>query len=311
MVLGVFDPSDAGAQPRGKQVRDPKSIWYTRTTGVWQWVWLEPVADVHVESIRLDPDPRAGSIEVAVGAPRATPATRLEAEVSVQGRVIAKANGPSSGPLRIDVPDPHLWSPTDPYLYDLEVRLVRGPVVEDRVRSYFGMRTVEVGKDERGVPRLLLNGAPLFQMGVLDQGFWPDGIYTAPTDAALRSDIDLVKSLGFNMIRKHVKVEPERWYAWCDRLGVIVWQDMPSGFVEGADGGRIESVPVERAQFRDELIRLIETRRNHPSIAMWVVFNEGWGQHQTPELVQLVKALDRRRLVSDATGSTDENRGAR
>jgi hypothetical protein len=146
-------------------------------------------------------------------------------------------------------------------------------------------------------------------MGVLDQGFWPDGIYTAPTDEALRSDIDLVKSLGFNMIRKHVKVEPERWYAWCDRLGVIVWQDMPSGFVEGADGNRIESVPRERAQFRDELVRLIETRRNHPSIAMWVVFNEGWGQHQTPELVQLVKTLDKKRLVSNASGWTDEKCG--
>jgi hypothetical protein len=171
------------------------------------------------------------------------------------------------------------------------------------------MRTFEVAKDEHGVPRIFLNGAPLFEMGVLDQGFWPDGIYTAPTDEALRSDIELVKRLGFNLIRKHVKVEPDRWYDWCDRLGVIVWQDMPSGFVEGSDGKMVQPGPVERAQFRDELRRMIETRRNHPSIAMWVVFNEGWGQHQTPELVQLAKALDHRRLVSNASGWTDERCG--
>jgi hypothetical protein len=309
IVLGVFDPSDGGGQPRGKQVREPKGIWYTPSTGVWQTVWLEPVTNVHVESIRLDPDPKAKRLEIAVDAPRATPEIRVEADVSVQGRVIASGIGRSAQPLSIEIPDLHLWSPSDPFLYDLEVRLLRGPVLEDRVRSTFGMRTFEVAKDEHGVPRLFLNGAPLFEMGVLDQGFWPEGIYTAPTDEALRSDIELVKRLGFNLIRKHVKVEPDRWYDWCDRLGVIVWQDMPSGFVEGPDGKMVQPGPQERAQFRDELRRMIETRRNHPSIAMWIVFNEGWGQHQTPELVQVVKALDRRRLVSDASGWTDERCG--
>ena len=309
LVLGVFDPSDGGGQPRGKQVREPKGIWYTPTTGVWQTVWIEPVSNVHLESIRVDPDPKTRRLEIAVDAPRATPEIRVEADVSIQGRVIASGSGRSAEPFSIEIPDPHLWSPSDPFLYDLEVRLVRGPVLEDRVRSTFGMRTFEVAKDEHGVPRLFLNGAPLFQMGVLDQGFWPEGIYTAPTDEALRSDIELVKRLGFNLIRKHVKVEPDRWYDWCDRLGVIVWQDMPSGFVEGPDGKAVPPGPLERAQFRDELRRMIETRRNHPSIAMWIVFNEGWGQHQTPELVQLVKALDRHRLVSDASGWTDERCG--
>lgn len=309
LVVGVFDPSDGGDQPRGKQVRDPKSIWYTPTTGIWQTVWLEPVSNVHVESLRLDPDPRTQSLEIGVDAAHVTPEIHVEAEILSAGAVVARGKGSSAASLRIGIPDPHLWSPSDPFLYDLEVRLVRGAVIEDRVRSSFGMRTIEVGQDEHGANRLLLNGAPLFEMGVLDQGFWPDGIYTAPTDEALRSDIELVKRLGFNMIRKHVKVEPDRWYDWCDRLGVLVWQDMPSGFREDAGGKPVELGPAARTQFREELARLIATHRNHPSIVLWVVFNEGWGQHQTEDLVQFVKGLDRKRLVSNASGWTDEKCG--
>jgi hypothetical protein len=308
IVLGVFDPGGAGDQPRGKQARKPEGIWYTPTTGVWQTVWLEPVSTVHVDSLRLDPDPRARRLAISVDAPRATPDVWVEAQVSAEGREIARARGRPTEALSIAVPEPRLWSPSDPFLYDVEVRLVRGAVVLDRVRGNFGMRTIEVAKDGRGVPRLFLNGAPLFQIGVLDQGFWPDGIYTAPSDEALRSDIELVKRLGFNLIRKHVKVEPERWYSWCDRLGVLVWQDMPSGFREGAAEGA-EQGPEVRAQFRDELARMIEAHRNHPSIAMWVVFNEGWGQHQTRELAQFVKGLDPSRLVSNASGWTDERCG--
>lgn len=309
IVLGVFDPSDAGEQPRGKQVRDPKGIWYTPTTGVWQTVWIEPVGLVHVESLRVDPDPRSEAVEVVVDAPRASPEERVEIDVLDSGRVLATGRGRSSERIRIALPGARRWSPDDPFLYDLEVRLVRGPVLEDTVRSYFGMRTIEVLKDERGVPRLALNGSPLFEIGVLDQGFWPDGIYTAPTDEALKSDIELAKRLGFNLIRKHVKVEPERWYAWADRLGILVWQDMPSGFREDAQGKRIELRPDSPAQFRDELKRLVESRRGHPSIVLWVVFNEGWGQHATAESVRFVKALDRSRLVTGASGWTDDGSG--
>lgn len=308
IVLGVFDPTGGGDQPRGKQVDHPQGIWYTPSTGVWQTVWLEPVSTAHVESLRLEPDPRAGRLELSVDAPRATPDVRLEATVSSRGREIASAGGPVTGPITVPVPDPRLWSTSDPFLYDVEVRLVRGQVLLDRVRSRFGMRTVDVAQDEQGVPRLRLNGEPLFQMGVLDQGFWPDGLYTAPSDEASRSDIELVKKLGFNMIRKHVKVEPERWYAWCDELGVLVWQDMPSGFRETAgDGG--EMSPAARAQFRVELARMIQSRRNHPSIVLWVVFNEGWGQHQTREITQLARTLDTSRPVSNASGWTDERWG--
>jgi beta-galactosidase/beta-glucuronidase len=309
IVLGVYDPSDAGEQPRGKQVREPKGIWYTSTTGVWQTVWLEPVGVVHVDGVHIDPDPHTDGVELVVDAPRATPEDHVEIDVLEGTRVLASGKGRSNDRIRIQIPSVRRWSPDDPFLYDLEVRLVRGPVLEDTVRSYFGMRTIEVLKDEKGVPRLALNGKPLFMIGVLDQGFWPDGIYTAPTDEALRSDIELVKKLGFNLIRKHVKVEPERWYWWADRLGMLVWQDMPSGFREDAKGDRIELRPDSPAQFRDELKRLLESRRGHPSIVQWIVFNEGWGQHATSDAVHFVKGLDRTRLVTGASGWTDDGSG--
>src|SRR6185436_5370641 len=216
--------------------------------------------------------------------------------VRESGREVARAGGNDIGslsPTTITLPAVHKWSPSDPFLYTLHVSLNSG----DEVGSYFGMRSVAVRADAKGVRRLCLNGKPLFQLGLLDQGWWPDGLYTAPTDAALRSDIDATLALGFNVARKHVKVEPERWYAWCDRLGLLVWQDMPSGNNE---------TPAARAEFADELRRIVDALSNHPSIVMWVPFNEGWGQHETEQYVQSLKQRDPSRLVNNASGWTDK-----
>jgi hypothetical protein len=201
--------------------------------------------------------------------------------------------------VSLAVPDPKLWSPESPHLYGLRIHLLRGGEKVDTVESYFGMRTLEVRAEGEGA-RILLNGKPYFQVGPLDQGYWPDGIYTAPTDEALRWDLEVTKELGFNMSRKHVKVEPARWYYWADRLGVLVWQDMPSAN---------NTTSGSQTQFEGELRRMVESFRNHPSIIMWVVFNEGWGQFDTERLTEMVKRIDPHRLVSNASGWTDKNVG--
>jgi hypothetical protein len=206
------------------------------------------------------------------------------------------------------VPDAKKWSPESPHLYGLSVS-VSGMLRSsgtDAVESYFAMRKCEIKKDDNGVSRLFLNGKPYFQVGPLDQGFWPDGLYTAPTDDALKYDIEMTKKLGFNMIRKHVKVEPERWYYWCDKLGVLVWQDMPSGDKSVAPGkGEIKRGEESARQYELELTRMIEGRRNHPCVVMWVPFNEGWGQYDTKRIVEMVKKLDPSRLVNCASGWND------
>ena len=223
---------------------------------------------------------------------------------------VAQATGAGGQPLTLHLKSPRLWSPAQPFLYSLKVELKRGGRVTDQVSSYFGMRKISVGPDAHGVTRLLLNNRPLFQLGVLDQGFWPDGLYTAPSDAALRSDLVALKRLGFNMVRKHVKVEPDRWYYWADKLGLLVWQDMPSGdeFSEqgAADIARTEG---STAQFERELTQLIRLHQNHPSVVMWVLFNEGWGQSDTARLTALVRKLDPARLVDSASGWNDRGVG--
>lgn len=304
LVVGVHDPTDAGGQPRGKQVREPEGIWYTPSTGIWQTVWLEPVPDARIRGLELATDFETRrlwirTVHIPDAASRGV-AHVLEAVAYADGKEVARASGRAGAELVLEIPGARPWSPWDPFLHDLRLQLVREGRVVDTVYSYFGMRSIEVAKDESGIPRILLNGSPLFEVGVLDQGFWPDGICTAPSDAALRSDVELAKKLGFNLIRKHVKVEPDRWYTWCDRLGVLVWQDMPSGDNRTAD---------DRRQFGTELERLIQLRRNHPSIIAWVVFNEGWGQHDTARLVERVRELDPTRLVSNASGWTDESCG--
>jgi Glycosyl hydrolases family 2/Glycosyl hydrolases family 2, sugar binding domain/Glycosyl hydrolases family 2, TIM barrel domain len=308
MMVAVDDPTDASTQPRGKQVRLPRSIWYTSTTGIWQTVWLEPVAADAIDSLRLEPDVDAGMLRIDVKTSGA--AAELRAEASDGSHVVARASGPASRTLELKVPRPRLWSPDSPFLYDLTLTLRVSGKTTDRVKSYFGMRRIALGKDARGRTRMLLNGQPQFEFGPLDQGFWPDGLYTAPTDEAVRFDIEQIKALGFNLARKHVKVEPERWYYWCDKLGLLLWQDMPSG--DRSIGQRAEDLQrtqVSAAEYRQELTRLVESHANHPSIVMWVPFNEGWGQFETSAIVDLVRGLDPLRLVDSASGWTDRSVG--
>ena len=300
ILVGVYDPSDAGDQPRGKQVRKPGGIWYTSCTGIWQTVWCEPVPASHIEDIRIASDLSHNTITVQASVPGAVAGDSLTVSLREGKKKVSRSSGLTSQTLVLPVAAPRLWSPESPFLYDLTITLSRSGKVLDEVSSYAGMRSVGIGRDERGIQRLLLNGKPYFQVGPLDQGFWPDGNYTAPTDVALRYDIEMTRKLGFNMTRKHVKVEPARWYYWADRLGLLVWQDMPS-----ANNTSHES----RTQFETELIRLVDTHRHFPSIVMWVVFNEGWGQYDTERLTSAVKSLDPGRLVNNASGWTDKNTG--
>jgi DUF1680 family protein len=271
LIVRVFDPTDKGRQPRGKQVLRPRGIWYTPVTGIWQTVWLEPVEPVSVESMVVTPDIDAECVKVTVKArgdwdkPPTIQVTALDGD-----KQVAAATGAPGEPIILPIKSPRLWSPDEPFLYGLEVA-----VGDDNVESYFGMRKTSIGKGEDGHVRLLLNNEFVFQIGLLDQGFWPDGIYTAPTDAALRYDIEATRAMGFNMARKHVKVEPERWYHWADKIGLLVWQDMPGGF---ATGKVPEGKKADHENFRRELGNVMEAFRFHPSIVAWIPYNEGWGQ---------------------------------
>ena len=337
IILSVWDPTDAGTQPRGKQVRKPGGIWYTAVTGIWQTVWLEPVNPVYVKSIRMTPDIDAGvlRVKVEVGGDVPDPG-QYNVNVTLVGnppqRVSETTGGRATGmavggigdELEVIIKEPKLWSPDQPHLYDLDVMLGKKESetqtqpgrrtvsfeVADRVRTYFAMRKISLGKDEDGILRLCLNNKPLFQYGPLDQGWWPDGLYTAPTDEALKYDIEVTKRLGMNMARKHVKVEPDRWYYWCDKLGLLVWQDMPSGdrYIGGRDPDIVRTEESAK-QFDTELTRVIQAFGNHPSIVMWVPFNEGWGQFDTPRVVDMIRKLDPTRLVNNASGWTDRRVG--
>jgi len=298
LTVEVFDPTDAGEQPHGKQVLKPGGIMYTPCSGIWQTVWLEPVPEARIESLQITPDLDGGTVRVKVNARFHGPieeAIRVVAVAWEAGKEVARVRGKPGEELTLPISNPHLWSPDDPFLYDLRIEMG-----QDALTSYFGMRKIAIAKDEAGINRLMLNGKFVFQVGPLDQGFWPDGIYTAPTDEALKFDVEITRKLGMNCTRKHVKVEPDRWYYWCDKLGLLVWQDMPAG-----GNGNAEA----RRQFEIELERLIEGRWTHPSIIMWVVFNEGWGQYDTERLTAWVKRMDPSRLVNNASGWTDQKCG--
>jgi len=298
LVVSVWDPTDAGPNPRGKQVRRPdKGIFYTATSGIWQAVWLEPVAPARIESLKITPDLDSSSVAIALTLTSEAEEARLEVldggkvvqQKSVKASKRAEGDPAAEHQVKLAIPNVKSWSPDSPFLYGLRLSVLAKGQIADFVESYFGMRKVSLGKDH-GVTKISLNNQPFFMVGLLDQGFWPDGLYTAPSDEALRYDIEVTKKLGFNLARKHIKVEPDRWYYWCDKLGLLVWQDMPSGdrFI-GERAPDLRRTAASARQFEAELKALIETHQNHPSIVMWVVFNTGWGQYDTPRVVALAK----------------------
>jgi len=310
IVVAVWDPTSSGYQARGKQVEQPRGIWYTPTTGIWRTVWLEPVPEISIERLHLVPDIDRGRLTLTASVPAAGGHVTIEVLALDGTRVVARSSGPAGSEIDLEIPDARLWAPDSPFLYDLKVTLLRDGTAVDEVDSYFGMRKISLGRDSGGILRMLLNNEFLFQVGPLDQGFWPDGLYTAPSDEALRYDIEVTKQLGFNMARKHVKIEPDRWYYWCDRLGLLVWQDMPSGdrYIGGNDPD-IERTAQSARQFELELRRNIDALSNHPSIVMWVIFNEGWGQYDTGRLSDWIGEYDPTRLVDSASGWTDRGTG--
>jgi beta-galactosidase/beta-glucuronidase len=270
VVVAVWDPTEGG-QPNGKQGLHPEGIFYTPVTGIWQTVWLEPVPQTYINELKIIPDVDSGKVRVSAVV-NGEAGSSLTAVVMADGKEIARAKGKPGEEAVVEIPNARLWWPDDPFLYDLKVSIRKGFRTVDTVTGYFGMRKIALGPDAKGRTRMLLNNTFVFQNGFLDQGFWPDGIYTAPTDEALRYDVEVTRKLGFNMTRKHIKVEPDRWYYWCDKLGLLVWQDMPSAIVR-----RKPLIPDVDTQFELELRRMIQGRFNHPSIIMWVLFNEGWG----------------------------------
>lgn len=295
IAVRVFDPTDLGGFPRGKQTLHPQGIMYTSVTGIWQTVWLEPVPKVSINTLKIVPDIDKSILKLTVNT-EAAPGFSVDIKVKDGNQTIKTVSGKPNTEITIPVANAKLWSPDSPFLYDLQVSLKKGNVSTDAVSSYFGMRKISIEK-EGEYKKLYLNNKFLFELGPLDQGFWPDGGYTAPTDQALKYDLEMMKKFGFNMVRKHIKVEPYRWYYWADKLGLMVWQDMPSpnSYTE-------HTPPVDTAAFRSQLTKLVQTHWNSPSIIMWVVFNEGQAQHSTPELVKMVKQLDPSRLVNQASG---------
>ncbi len=306
LVVSVWDPTDRGVQPRGKQVRNPKSIWYTAVTGIWQTVWLEPVHDTYILSLKSTPDIDDGFVDVRIEAFNLHPSDELAVTVLSNGVEVIRVAGAGQDFFRLQIDRPRLWSPSDPYLYDMKVSLKRGGAVLDEVTSYFGMRKISVATDVSGIPRLMLNNEFLFQIGTLDQGWWPDGLYTAPTDEALAFDIEETKRHGFNMIRKHVKIESARWYYHADRIGMLVWQDMPSGdFFSPKTDGEADRPAQSARGFETELRAMIDQHFNSPAIVLWVPFNEEWGQYDTIEIMNWIGHYDPSRLVDGPSGWTD------
>ena len=310
LTVKVWDPTDDGYQPRGKQVNRPEGIWYTPVTGIWQTVWMEPVADKHIEDLRITPDIDARQLTVQARLNAVSPSHLLEVQVYDGNRLVASGKSINQSPVQVEMPqDTKLWSPDSPFLYTLRVTLKDGDKLVDRVESYAAMRKYSTRRDANGIVRLELNNRALFQFGPLDQGWWPDGLYTAPTDEALAYDIQKTKDFGFNMIRKHVKVEPARWYTHCDRLGIIVWQDMPSGdrgpewqMRKHFDGTEKKRSAESEACYRKEWKEIMDYLYSYPCIGTWVPFNEAWGQFKSPEIAEWTKLYDPTRLVNPASG---------
>ncbi len=311
LSVRVWDPTDKGPQPRGKQVSKPHGIWYTPVTGIWQTVWLEPVPDTHITALRTLPDIDAGTLSIDV-LNNADNAKGLKASVTVleNGKPVASGSSVNGFPVEVQMPkDFKLWSPDEPNLYDLEVALIKDGRQVDKVKSYAAMRKFSKKRDNNGIVRLQLNNKDLFQFGPLDQGWWPDGLLTPPSYEAMIFDVDKTKDLGFNMIRKHIKVEPATWYTYCDRKGIIVWQDMPSGDTNPEwqnhryfDGTEKHRTAESEATYRKEWAEIMDHLYSYPCISTWIPFNEAWGQFKTPEITEWTKAYDPSRLVNPASG---------
>jgi hypothetical protein len=324
LVVRVWDPTDAGAQPRGKQVSKPGGIWYTPVTGIWQTVWMEPVPEARITGVVTTTD--LTREEVTFRVETAGDTTGLRVGVGIRfGPGIVEVPAKPGEPVRFrfdQLRDPRkpeavkLWTPDSPHLYDAVVTLARETEKVDQVDSYFAVRTASAAKDDKGVMRLMLNNKPLFQIGPLDQGWWPDGLLTPPSDEAMKYDLEVLKKLGMNMLRKHIKVEPARLYYHCDKLGLLVWQDMPSGgmpsrkqFIRPNATEDAVFTADEKKQFRAELKAMIDHLRFFPCIVVWVPFNEGWGQHDTNDILKWVKEYDPSRLVNGPSGWTDRGYG--
>jgi beta-galactosidase/beta-glucuronidase len=315
IAIRVWDPSDDGPQPRGKQIKNPHGIWYTPVTGIWQTVWLESVPKTYIVSTKQTPDIDAKTLRVGAVVQNIQSGDQLQISAWKGTEKISEQTTAATTEAVLQIGNAQLWSPQTPVLYDLKVALLRKGKKVDEVQSYFAMRKISMAPDKAGIQRMLLNNQFLFQYGPLDQGWWPDGLYTAPTDEALLFDIVKTRDMGFNMIRKHVKVEPARWYRYCDSIGMLVWQDMPSGDLgnrwEPWPGvwGRAtdkERTPESEKIFRTEWAEIMQDLHNFPSIVVWVPFNEAWGQFKTKEITGWTMQSDPSRLVNSASGGNFE-----
>ena len=326
LIVRVEDATDNDFQPRGKQVRSPKGIWYTAVSGIWQSVWIEPVSKARVTDYYAVSDIMAGTVDVSVATDGLQEGDVVSVklldggvgystESGVAGKVVAQGKTVPNGTVTLPVSDAKLWSPDSPYLYGLEISVLRSGKVIDSVHGYTAMREVSLYVKNKNTKLLGLNDQPLFQFGPLDQGWWPDGLYTAPTDEALRYDIQKTKDFGFNMIRKHIKVEPSRWFYHCDQIGMLVWQDMPCfasnnlnkwGVHNYNEGTDFPASPQAKANYYKEWSEIIAQVKKFPCIVMWVPFNEAWGQFDTKATVEFTRALDPTRLINMSSGGNWE-----
>jgi beta-galactosidase/beta-glucuronidase len=309
LTVKVWDPTDLGYQPVGKQTNRPRGIWYTPVTGIWQTIWIEPVEKTFITHLKTVPNVDGENVSVLASAKGFIDSDIVGVKVIEDGSVISTGKAAVNQEVLVAVPKAKLWSPESPFLYDMEVSILREGKVIEKVESYFGMRKISTQRDQNGIVRLQLNNKDYFQFGPLDQGWWPDGLYTAPTDEALLYDIQKTKDFGFNMIRKHVKVEPARWYYHCDREGILVWQDMPNGddhpewqrwsFFEGKE---LERSARSEKNYRHEWKEIMDLCYSNPSVVVWVPFNERWGQFKTEDITEWTKNYDPSRLVNPASG---------
>ncbi len=324
LVLRVTDATDDDFQPRGKQVKKPSGIWYTAVSGIWQSVWLEPVAPTHVTDFNVVSNIKENSIDVMVDAAGTREGDIIQVtlreggvgystETGQAGKVVAKGMVVPGGKATLTVADPQLWSPDHPYLYGMDIEVVRAGKTVDKVKAYTAMREIAVYRKNSNTKLMGINGEAIFQLGPLDQGWWPDGLYTAPTDEALKYDVQKTKDFGFNMIRKHIKVEPDRWFYYCDQIGIVVWQDMPSfggskkwGMYYYGEGEDFPATPEAKANYYKEWGEIMNQVKKFQCVVVWVPFNEAWSQFDTKEVVAFTKRLDPTRLVNQSSGGNWE-----